>query len=278
MPTTATIFDIKGFALNDGPGIRTTVFMKGCPLRCAWCHNPEGLSPKPEIYIKRVRCTHCGRCEEKCTHPDCQPYGRCLHVCPMGNISVAGKLWTSDELVERLCQDMDIFANDGGVTFSGGEPMLQHDFVRETAEKLLDKGIRSAIETSSYTTSDIYRRTLEPIDYIIADIKLYNREKHCKWCGVDNEKILENLRWLMDSGKKFMLRVPLIPEITDTDENLMAISAFIGENPVELLPYNTMAGAKYDSVGREYPLSEREKQDKEKQTHILSLFKNAKMK
>lgn len=276
--TTATIFDIKGFALNDGPGIRTTVFLKGCPLRCAWCHNPEGLSMKPEIYIKKARCTGCGHCLEPCSHPECQPYGRCLHVCPMGNVSVAGKILTVDGLVGRLLEDRDIFGSDGGVTFSGGEPLLQADFVREAAEKLREYGIRSAIETSSYAEPDEYRRTLEPMDYVLADIKLFGSEAHRQWCVVDNAKILENLRWLMESGKDFTFRVPLIPDITDTDENLSAIAEFVGEHPVELLPYNTMAGAKYASVGREYPLSEREKQNAEKREHMVSLFRNAKMK
>ena len=274
---TGVIFDVKGFALNDGPGIRTTVFLKGCPLRCRWCHNPEGLSPEPELYVKLARCTHCGRCLVPCTHPECQGLGRCLHVCPAGNISVAGKRWTSEELVKRLLKDRDIFGEDGGVTFSGGEPLLQHRFVKETAGILRENGIRTAIETSSFAAPEVYRETLEEIDFVMADIKLMDHEKHREFCGVPNDKILENLSWLKASGKSFVFRVPLIPGITDTDENLSAISEFVGNSPVELLPYNAMAGAKYASVGREFGLPDAQKQDAEQKKHILSYFNNAVM-
>ena len=255
-----TIFDIKGFALNDGPGIRTTVFLKGCPLRCQWCHNPEGLSAEPELYIKQGKCTHCGRCMTPCTHEDCRPYGRCLHVCPNDGVSVCGKIMTSAELAERLLRDRDVYEmSGGGVTFSGGEPLMQHTFVGEVLELLAGEGIHTAIETSSFAAHEVYRRTLEHISLVYADMKLFDREEHIRYTGVPNDNIKKNLRWLLgESGKQCVIRVPLIPGITDTDENLAAIGEFVGEAETELLPYNALAGAKYSAVGRTYALTAEE--------------------
>lgn len=272
--TNGTIFDIKGFALNDGPGIRTTVFLKGCPLRCAWCHNPEGLSPKPELRVK-AGCTGCGTCRVPCDHADCRPYGRCLHVCPNGKLSAAGTVWSAEDLAAHLEKDRDVFGDDGGVTFSGGEPLMQADFVAECALLLRQKGIHTALETSSFAPAETYRKVVSAVDLVLADVKLMDTAAHRKYCGQDNGQILENLAWLMESGKDFVFRVPLIPGITDTDENLAAISAFIGSHRAELLPYNEMAGAKYASVGREFAMGKKAKQNEEKKKHILALFENA---
>ncbi len=271
---TGTIFDLKGFALNDGPGIRTTVFMKGCPLRCLWCHNPEGLSPEPELYVKQVKCVHCGKCAVPCTHDDCQAYGRCLHVCPNDCVSVCGQTMTSAELAERLLRDRDVYEmSGGGVTFSGGEPLMQHAFVAEVLAILAKEGISSAVETSSFAAHDVYRKTLEHVNLIMADMKLFDRDAHIKYTGVPNDVIKQNLRWLIgESGKEYIIRVPLIPGITDTDENLAAIGEFVGDAPVELLPYNAMAGAKYASVGKNYTLSAEEYRADER---ILNFFSHA---
>ena len=271
---TGTIFDLKGFALNDGPGIRTTVFMKGCPLRCLWCHNPEGLSPEPELYVKQVKCVHCGKCAVPCTHDDCQSYGRCLHVCPNDCVSVCGQTMTSAELAERLLRDRDVYEmSGGGVTFSGGEPLMQYAFVAEVLAILAKEGISSAVETSSFAAHDVYRKTLEHVNLIMADMKLFDCDAHIKYTGVPNDVIKQNLRWLIgESGKEYIIRVPLIPGITDTDENLAAIGEFVGDAPVELLPYNAMAGAKYASVGKNYTLSAEEYRADER---ILNFFSHA---
>lgn len=273
---TGTIFDIKGFALNDGPGIRTTVFMKGCPLRCLWCHNPEGLSAEPELYRKHGKCAHCGKCAQPCTHDDCRTYGHgyCLHVCPNDCLSVCGYPMSSAELTGRLLRDRDVYEmSGGGVTFSGGEPLMQYAFVGEVLDILADEGISAAMETSSFASPEVYRRTLEHVDYVMADLKVFDRDAHIRYTGVPNDSIRTNLRWLMDkSGKKYVIRVPLIPGITDTDENLAAIGEFVGDSPVELLPYNALAGAKYPSVGKTYTLSAEEYRADER---ILNFFSHA---
>lgn len=274
-----TVFDIKGFALNDGPGIRTTVFMKGCPLRCVWCHNPEGLSPSPELYVKHTKCMHCKKCERPCTHEDCHALGggRCLHVCPNDCISVCGTRLSSAELAERLLRDRDVYElSGGGVTFSGGEPLMQAEFVRETADLLRGEGIGVALETSSFAPSEVYRRVVGSVELVLADIKLFDRDEHIRYTGVSNEQILCNLRWLMEeSGKRFVLRVPLIPDITDTERNLSAIGEFVGSHHVELLPYNSLAGAKYASVGRDFALSTGEYRPSER---VLDFFADARIK
>lgn len=255
---TGTIFDIKGFALNDGPGIRTTVFMKGCPLRCLWCHNPEGLSAEPELYVKKAKCVGCGKCLVPCAHPDCRGLGRCLHICPNDCISLCGRRITVPELIEKLLRDRDVFAmSGGGVTISGGEPLMQPEFVSELLFALHKEGINTAIETSSYAAPDVYRKVAGLSDLVIADLKLFDPDEHKKYTGVTNERILYNLRWLLrESGKRCIIRVPLIPGITDTYDNLSCIGEFVGDNPVELLTYNKMAGAKYGSVGRTFMYGE----------------------
>lgn len=274
---TGTIFDIKGFALNDGPGIRTTVFMKGCPLHCAWCHNPEGLSAKSELYVKHAKCTHCGKCAVPCSHDDCRGFGRCLHVCPNDCISICGYEVTTDELVRRLLRDRDVYEmSGGGVTFSGGEPLMQSEFVCEVMGLLSENGVESAIETSSYAAHDVYKRAVLSSSLVFADMKLFDREAHIRYTGVPNDVIKRNLRWLIDeSGVRHVIRVPLISGITDTDENLSAIGEFAGDSPVELLPYNSLAGAKYAAVGREYGLTGDEYHPSER---VLEFFANAKIK
>lgn len=250
----AVVFDIQGFALSDGPGIRTTVFFKGCPLRCLWCHNPEGLSPEPELCVKVARCTHCGKCMSGCSHEECQKWGRCLHICPAGNISVVGKEYAPDGLAELVLRDRDIFkSSGGGVTFSGGEPLLNSKFIAELVPKL--EGIHTAVETCGYVDERSFAIALGCIDYFLFDLKVYDSAKHREYTGVDNAKIHRNLRALQESGKPHVIRVPIIPGYTDDEENLRGIAELAGDSPVELLPYNILAGAKYANFGREYKLA-----------------------
>ena len=245
------IFDIKEFAVHDGKGLRTTVFLKGCPLRCAWCHNPEGLTLHKELMVKEASCKHCGLCLKKCNHEECKPFNRCVHICPDNLVNIVGEELSPKELASRLLKNKDIIAN-GGVTFSGGEPLLQSDFLCETI-KYLD-GINIAVETSGYADEETFRKVLNVVDYIYLDIKLIDDEKHIKYTGVSNKPILKNLKILMTSNTPYTIRTPLIPNITDTKDNIDAIKKLIGNSRHELIPYNEFASVKYKMLNKKFGL------------------------
>ena len=250
------VFDIKEFAVHDGEGIRTTVFLKGCPLRCAWCHNPEGLSPKKELYQKFNGCLGCGRCSIPCDHEECREIGRCLHVCPKNLISVAGVEWGAEKLAEKLLTYKGFFDTiGGGITLSGGEPLLQADFCVELLT-LIKGQVHIAIETSGYAKSEDFKKVIHLCDFVYMDIKLADSEAHKKYTGVDNKIILENAEYLKQSGIPHTFRTPLIPGITDTKENLSAIEKIVKGSQWEKLDYNPLARAKYASVGRRFKLYE----------------------
>ena len=249
-----TIFDIREFTVHDGPGPRITVFLKGCPLRCRWCHNPEGLSTARQLMYKKNICTHCGACMRPCDHPECRPFGRCVHACVNGCLSIAGEEISAEQLAQRLRKRGEILKRmDGGITISGGEPMLQADFVCELAEELRD--FHKAIQTSGYTDLKTYQKVINRMDYVMQDIKLADTQAHIRYTGVSNARILENIEWLKTSGKELVFRIPLIPGITDTEQNLEAAAEITGLFKTELQPYNTLAGAKYPMLGMEYSLS-----------------------
>ena len=249
-----TIFDIKEFSIHDGPGGRTTVFLKGCPLRCKWCHNPEGLTEKPQIMKKHKICTSCMRCKKPCNHKECEPFDVCIHACPNGCITVSGEEIDSKELAKRMNRDKAMFElTKGGITVSGGEPLMQADFVCDLVDNL--DGIHTAIQTSGYADIETYKRVISKFDYVMQDIKLVDENEHIKYTGVSNKKILKNIEWLKQSGKEFIFRVPLIPDITDTKKNLEDIANIVEGYEVEYLPYNQMAGSKYKRLGMEYMLN-----------------------
>lgn len=248
------VFDVKEMALHDGPGIRTTVFLKGCPLRCRWCHNPDGLSPLPELAFHAARCLDCGACRVPCAHAECAPFGRCLHVCPDNALQIVGREVEAAALARELLAGAAVLGDTfGGVTFSGGEPLLQAEFLLEVAEHL--QGVHLAIETSGYADERLFRHVISKMNYVIMDIKLADDDLHRRYTGQSNARILQNYRVLRESGVPYLIRTPLIPGITDTEENLRAIAALIGNDPWEKLPYNEMAGAKYAMLGKVYDLS-----------------------
>ena len=265
------IFDIKEFSIHDGPGARVTVFLKGCPLRCLWCHNPEGLSAAVQLMHKKSICTGCGLCMKGCDHEICKGFDRCAFACPNGALSIAGERVSAEELARRLAKNADFFGlTGGGITVSGGEPLMQSEFVIALAEELdrlcqsaaehqtvtalNGNKIHKALQTSGYADLEVYRRVVDKFDYIMQDIKLVDEEQHLKYTGVSNQKILQNIEYLKNSGKEFLFRVPKIPGITDTEENLAAIAKLTEGYPVEYLKYNDLAGAKYEMLGMKYSL------------------------
>ncbi len=247
---TGIVFDIKECSVHDGIGLRTTVFLKGCPLRCIWCHNPEGLKSTPDLLVKHTLCKKCGLCRKSCRHNECKSFNRCIHACPVGALSLSGRKYEAKELAEILMKNKVFFdASGGGVTFSGGEPLMQHSFLIETAS-YLDTHI--AIETSGYVSEDIFKLVLDCVDYVIMDIKLADNELHKKFTGVSNVEILRNAEILKNSGKKHIFRTPLIPHITDTSQNLSAIKKVVGTSEWEKIPYNHMASLKYSMLNKEF--------------------------
>ncbi len=253
------IFDIKEFSVYDGPGVRSTVFFKGCPLSCQWCHNPEGLRPEPEIWVNAGSCTHCGRCAvEGCalqTTGRCSACGRCVYRCPNAFRKICGERIEADELEARLLKQKDFFT-DGGVTFSGGEPTMQADFLLEMLGRMRRDGIHSAVQTSAFCRPERFEEIIAASDFFLFDIKLADEKKHKIYTGVSNAVILENLRALIASGKPFIARTPLIAGVNDDPENLAASAELVtgaaGLQRYELLPYNGAAGGKYAMVGRIY--------------------------
>ncbi|MDO5445664.1 MAG: glycyl-radical enzyme activating protein [Eubacteriales bacterium] len=256
MSNKGTVFDIKQLAVFDGPGARTTVFLKGCPLHCMWCHNPEGLSPEPQLMVSKNNCMLCGKCTTVCPSPDnCILCGACIKVCPNNLRKICGVRYTPEELAGILLKDRDYLEMlGGGVTFSGGEPTMQAEFVLETTGLL--KGMHCAIETCGFCSADTFRRIIDAMDYIMMDLKMIDPVLHKKYTGVDNAPILLNLELLKASGKPFRIRIPVIPGVNDSEENFTATAKLLQGcetlEKVELLPYHKTAGAKYSMVEMEY--------------------------
>lgn len=246
-----TIFAIEEFAVHDGPGIRKMVFFKGCPLRCSWCHNPEGISFRKELMVSYSACLQCGKCKEICIHNECVTCGKCVAVCPMRLRKVRGQEIEVQELAEKLLKGKEILiSSGGGITISGGEPLAQPAFLFDLIEYL--KPLNIAVETSGYAASGIFQKMVSMVDLVLMDIKHTNQEIHKQYTGVDNSQILENLKYLCQSDTDFHIRIPLIPGVNDTRENMEKIALLIKGarhlRRVELLPYHQTAGAKYPMV------------------------------
>lgn len=255
--TTGIIFDIKEMALYDGPGIRTTVFFKGCPMHCTWCHNPEGLSPHPQLMTATNNCIHCGKCIAACPSQGsaCTLCGKCISACPLHLRRICGVRQSAGVLARRLLKDDSYLRKyGGGVTFSGGEPTMQPAFLLELIS--LIPGMHKCLETCGYCSQDIFRSIIQKMDYIIMDLKLIDSQKHIFYTGVDNKRILKNLSFLKQSGKPFTIRIPVIPGVNDDEENYAATAGLLAGSlrleRVELLPYHATAGAKYPMAGLAY--------------------------
>lgn len=267
------VFNVMRFSVYDGPGIRTTVFLKGCPLKCVWCHNPESQSPYPEIAYFGERCLRCGDCVRACpnhalrlegdVHADtalCRQCGTCVDTCIARAREMAGRWMRVDEVLAKIERDRVFYEESaGGVTLSGGEPLQQARFAEEVLGACRARGVHTVLDTCGYAARSAFERVAEHVDLFLFDLKIIDRDQHRAFTGVTNDVILDNLRWLAEQKSEVVVRVPIIPGCTDSESNLAAISALarsLGLTRVDLLPYHRIARDKYKRLHREYPLDE----------------------
>lgn len=278
-----TIFDIKKYSINDGPGIRTTVFFKGCPLDCWWCHNPESKAFKPELMFRANRCTLCAECVPTCPlnaispHPNpspengrgamttdwavCDNCGQCAEACYNGARELVGREMTVAQVMKEIERDVPFFdQSKGGVTFSGGEPLMQRKFLAELLKICREHEIHTVVDTSGYATWEAIDSIRGYVNLFLYDLKLMDDERHKQYTSVSNKLILENLRRLDEVGAACVVRIPLIPGVNDDEENLRESGKFLAELKnivvVDLMGYHDIAKAKYEALGQVYRLSE----------------------
>lgn len=284
----AIISDIQHFSLGDGPGIRTTVFFKGCNLHCPWCHNPETISPKPELlYFERL-CISCGKCAALCgchkitdsrhqfERSKCSSCGKCAHSCPSGALKFYGQAMTAEEIIEDILQDEDFYRqSSGGVTLSGGEPLLQADFCAHLAKMCKQNGIKVLLDTAGNVNYSQFEKVLPYIDCVYLDLKGADSEKMQALTGANMELILDNLRRLIRDNISATVRIPIIPQYND-DAASAAVSADLireyGPAAVHLIPFHRLGGQKYAAMGKSYPYSCFEPLAKEKLEELRRIY------
>ena len=273
----ATIFDIVRNSFVDGPGIRTTVFFKGCNLRCAWCHNPESQAAQPQMMFYKNKCTDCGKCKEKCPNhlEQCGLCGKCTLYCPNDAREICGREYTVDEIMREVIKDVHFYENSGGgVTFSGGECMLRIDFLEEILKECKKNGIHTAVDTAGHVPFERFERIVPYTDLFLYDIKCYDSDKHKRYTGVGNELIMENIKKLLATDRSVWVRIPIIPTVNDSEEEMRNIKEFLVScgypEKVELLPYHVLGEHKYAATGRQVqPFSV---PDNEKMTLLKNIF------
>lgn len=290
---TGLIFDIKKFSIHDGPGIRTTIFLKGCPLHCSWCHNPEGISPHIEIHFWEKRCIACYECADACdtgalkfidgkrVHSSslCLGCGACVQACPTEATEMVGTEISVPDLIKEIRKDIIYYdQSGGGVTFSGGEPLLQVDFLEQVLKTCQDLGIHTAIDTAGYVPSDSLTRVLPFTDLFLFDIKIIDSEKHFHFTGVQNHRILKNLTMLVKNRVKIILRFPIVPGINDDDENIHQIGLLITQlgtiDRLDILPYHRTAIEKHRRMGKHYTLENLRPPTEERMVEIAWLLES----
>ena len=268
------IGNIQRFSLHDGPGIRTTVFLKGCPLSCLWCHNPENRCAEPEIVAVEGRCMRCGRCAEVCPQggvvaggngrqqaPTCKHCGACVEVCPTGARQTVGQQMSVAEVLAEVGKDGVFYEESGGgVTFSGGEPLMQSDFLKALLEACAAQGIHTAVDTCGFAATQHLLAVVAATDLFLYDLKTLDDAKHARLTGVSNAIILENLRLLGCVHHNIWLRIPIIPGLNDSAEELDALARFAasmcGVRQINLLPYHRTGVHKFQRLGRPYELAD----------------------
>jgi pyruvate formate lyase activating enzyme len=281
------VFNIQRFCLHDGPGIRTVVFLKGCPLRCAWCHNPESQLPHPELLFDESKCINCLRCVKACPQNairfngkifvdeiKCNLCGLCEHVCPTGALAICGKWMTVEGVIEEVIRDKVFYdKSGGGLTISGGEPTLQHEFTLELCKLAKSNNISVVLETNGFCDSTIFSRILNCVDLVLYDIKAVDEAKHRALTGASNKLILSNLRLAIAKHANIIVRIPVVPNVNVTKEEFdqfAELLAEIGVKRVDLLPYHKLGIAKYKLLRRPYKLTAEPPSDE-----FLNDFKNA---
>ncbi len=287
------VFDIKRYAINDGPGIRTTIFLKGCPLSCNWCHNPESISPKVEKMYSAAKCIGCEQCVEICPQeacrltPDgiktdkelCINCGKCADICPTKATEMSGYTETVESIMATLEKEIIFFdQSGGGVTFSGGEPLMFPKFLILLLDACGEKGIHRTVDTSGFTKTETLLDVAKRTDLFLYDLKILDATKHKQYCGVDNAIILENLKALAESGANINIRIPLLKDINDDEKNIDKSAVFIdalagGKKKVELLPYHDIANHKHQKLGQDYDPNGMIAPDEARQKQIVAQFK-----
>ncbi len=275
MKKKAIVFDIVRSSFVDGDGIRTTVFFKGCNMRCKWCHNPEGLDKRPQMLFYKNRCKACGKCNSVCgSKENCTLCGKCALLCPNDAREICGKEYTKEELFAEIVKDKSYYeASGGGVTLSGGECMLNTDFLCELLPLCKKEGINIAIDTAGNVDFREFEKILPYVDTFLYDIKCVTSSLHKEFTGVTNEKIIENLKRLKQRGADLIIRVPVIGGFNDTDEEMGKIAALVREiNPrkCELLPYHNLGEHKYEVTGVPYMIFETP--DEKRIAHLKELL------
>lgn len=268
---TVKVIDIKRFAVHDGDGIRTTVFFKGCPLKCVWCHNPESISARAELAYYEHKCIGCGTCVgvcEKGAHSItggkhgfdrslCASCGKCTEFCPSDALKLYGTEYSADELLPLLTEDKDFYDNSGGgVTLSGGECLIHADFCAELLEKLKKEGIGTAVDTCGFVPREAFDKVMPYTDVFLYDIKAFDEETHIRCTGRSNKLILENLRYLDDCGKKLEIRMPYVPGYNseDMDRIFELVGTLKNVVRIRVLPYHNYAASKYGALSMENTL------------------------
>jgi pyruvate formate lyase activating enzyme len=286
-----TVFDIRKYSIHDGPGIRTTVFFKGCPLSCWWCHNPEGQAPAVEVIFRESRCIQCGACLEVCDQAAiswsgdgpitdrtrCLRCGVCAAACYAGARECVGRELTVPQVMAEIERDLIFYdESGGGVTISGGEPLSQPDFALALLETCKEQGIHTAVDTCGFVTREVFDRIREFVDLFMYDLKLMDEAGHRMFTGASNELIVRNLQELSERGHRIVLRVPVVPGVNDDDESMRQIGAFAASLPhvdgVDLLPYHHMGVDKYGRLDRAYRLPETRPPSRDRMAEIAHIL------
>ena len=287
------IFDVKRYAINDGPGIRITIFLKGCPLSCPWCHNPESISREVQKMYTESKCIGSQACVESCTQsaltltPDgiitnidvCNLCGDCAKVCPTKAMEMSGELMSVEQIMKFIKKETLLMdQSDGGVTFSGGEPLMHHKFLIQLLDACGEEGIHRCVDTSGFASTKVMLEVAKRTEHFLYDLKMMDSIRHKSYTGVPNERILENLILLADIGKDLNIRIPLIHGVNDDEENIQESASFIAALPgnkkmVNILPYHNVAAKKYEKLGGMYVEGTMAEPDTDRQEQILSTFK-----